>query len=35
MTKGGFGHHPIWKNLVEFIRELDIDEVKHAAGLND
>jgi protein tyrosine/serine phosphatase len=35
MTKGGFGHHAIWKNLVEFVRALDIDEVKHAAGLND
>jgi len=34
MTKGGFGHHPIWKNLVEFIRELDIDQIKRAAGLN-
>jgi protein tyrosine phosphatase (PTP) superfamily phosphohydrolase (DUF442 family) len=35
MTKGGFGHHPIWKNLVEFIRELDIDQIKRAAGLNN
>jgi len=34
MTKGGFGHHAIWKNLVQFIRELDIDEVKRAAGLS-
>jgi len=33
MTKGGFGHHAIWKNLVTFIRELDIDQVKRAAGL--
>ena len=35
MTKGGFGHHAIYKNLVEFIRELDIDQIKRAAGLND
>ena len=34
MTKGGFGHHPIWKNLPQFIRELDIDQVKRAAGLS-
>ncbi len=34
MTKGGFGHHPIWKNLVEFIREIDIDQIKRAAGLS-
>ena len=33
MTKGGFGHHAIWKNLAQFIRDLDIDQVKHAAGL--
>ncbi len=33
MTKGGFGHHPIWKNLVEFIRELDIEQIKRAAGI--
>jgi protein tyrosine phosphatase (PTP) superfamily phosphohydrolase (DUF442 family) len=35
MTKGGFGHHAIWKNLVEFVRELDIEQIKHAAGLSD
>ena len=35
MTKGGFGHHAIWKNLVDFIRALDIDEIKRAAGLNN
>ncbi len=34
MTKGGFGHHPIWKNLVQFIRELDIEQIKRAAGLS-
>lgn len=33
MTKGGFGHHAIYKNLVEFIRELDIDGIKRAAGM--
>jgi protein tyrosine phosphatase (PTP) superfamily phosphohydrolase (DUF442 family) len=35
MTKGGFGHHAIWKNLVEFVREIDIDQVKRAAGLSN
>jgi len=35
MTKGGFGHHPIWKNLPRFIRKLDIDQINRAAGIND
>jgi protein tyrosine/serine phosphatase len=28
MTKGGFGFHSLWKNLVDYIRNLDIDEIK-------
>jgi protein tyrosine/serine phosphatase len=35
MTQGGFGHHPIWKNLPGFIRKLDIDQIKHAAGMSE
>ncbi len=35
MTKGGFGFHALWKNLVDYIRKLDIDEIKHSAGLNE
>jgi len=35
MTKGGFGFHSLWKNLVNDIRELDIDEIKNQAGLNN
>jgi len=34
MTQGGFGHHPIWKNLPRFIRKLDIDQIKRAAGVS-
>ena len=33
MTKGGFGFHRIWNNLVDYIRELDIDEIKHRESL--
>ncbi|MHC4119680.1 MAG: fused DSP-PTPase phosphatase/NAD kinase-like protein [Planctomycetota bacterium] len=33
MTKGGFGYHRIWKDLVEYIREVDIDSLKRSAGL--
>ena len=35
MTKGGFGHHPIWKNLPHFIRKLDMEKIKRAADLNE
>ena len=28
MTQGGYGFHPIWDNLADYIRELDIDEIK-------
>jgi len=33
MTKGGFGFHSIWKNLPEYVRKADIDEIKQAADL--
>ena len=33
MTKGGFGYHRIWKSLVEYIRDADIDSLKRDAGL--
>ena len=28
MTKGGFGFYSGWKNLINYIRELDIEEIK-------
>ena len=34
MTNGGFGFHSIWKNLVEYIHNLDIDKIRLAAGLS-
>ena len=30
MTEGGFGFHPLWKNLIEFINDLSIDGIKKA-----
>jgi protein tyrosine/serine phosphatase len=33
MTEGGFGHHTIWTNLVQFIKDLDIDAIKRQAGI--
>ncbi len=33
MAKGGFGFYAGWKNLIDYIRELDIEEIKSRAGL--
>ncbi|OGP56435.1 MAG: hypothetical protein A2Y65_11425 [Deltaproteobacteria bacterium RBG_13_52_11] len=33
MTQGGFGHHTIWKNLIKFIEDLDIEGIKKQAGI--
>jgi len=35
MTKGGYGYHSIWRNLLNYIRKLDIEKVKEKAGLSD
>ena len=34
MTGGGFGFHPIWGNLPEWIEKLDLDRIKKQAGIN-
>jgi len=33
MTKGDFGFHSVWANLIRFIKKLDIDSLKQKAGL--
>ena len=33
MTKGNFGFHEIWVNLVDYIRGLDIEKIKQQAGI--
>ena len=35
MTKGGFGFYTRWQNLIDYIRELDIEEIKRSAGFNE
>jgi protein tyrosine phosphatase (PTP) superfamily phosphohydrolase (DUF442 family) len=35
MTKGGFGFYRGWQNLVEYVREMDIDEIRGRAGLKE
>ncbi len=33
MTKGDLGFHAIWGNLVDYIRDLDIEKIKRRAGI--
>jgi uncharacterized protein (TIGR01244 family) len=33
MTKGDFGFHSIWTNLIKFIEDIDIDSIKKKADL--
>ncbi len=33
MTKGEFGYHPVWKNLIRYLNALDIDALRRKAGL--
>ncbi|MHC4460117.1 MAG: fused DSP-PTPase phosphatase/NAD kinase-like protein [Planctomycetota bacterium] len=34
MTKGGFRFYSGWQNLINYVLKLDVDEIKHRAGLN-
>ena len=34
MTDGGFGFHEDFQNLLEYVRELDVDEIKRRAGMS-
>jgi len=33
MTGGGFGFHGVWRNLLSWIKELDIEGIRRDAGL--
>jgi protein tyrosine/serine phosphatase len=34
MTKGGFGYHSFWRNLLKYVRKLDVQKIRKKAGLN-
>ena len=34
MTDGGYGFHPVWTNLIEYLQALDIAAIQKQAGLN-
>lgn len=33
MTEGGFGYHAVWKNLIKFLRKVNVSKVRRAAGI--
>lgn len=33
MTSGGYGFHPVWKNIPAAMRKLDVEKLKREAGL--
>jgi len=35
MTEGGFGFHSIWQNLPDYIRKMNIVEIKQSASLKE
>ena len=34
MTEGGFHFHKTWQNLVRYVRDMDVEKLKRAAGLS-
>ncbi len=34
MVNGGYGYHPMWKNLKRYLRNLDVEKIKREAGLS-
>jgi len=33
MTQGGFGFHPEWQNLVDYVRAIDVEALQRQAGI--
>ncbi len=33
MTTGGFGYHTVWRNLIQYLNDLDVEELKKKAGV--
>jgi hypothetical protein len=32
MTEGGYGFHPIWTDIPEFLREIDLESMRRVNG---
>ena len=35
MTEGGYGYHTMWQNLIDYLQELDVEQMAEQAGLRD
>lgn len=35
MTQGGYGYDPRWRDLVNYVREFDVESVREQAGLGE
>jgi protein tyrosine/serine phosphatase len=35
MVYGGYGFHPMWKNLINYFMNLDVEKIKQQAGLQN
>lgn len=35
MAEGGFGYHSVWRNLPEYLDELDVADIRKRAGLTE
>ena len=33
LTEGGYGFHSVWKNIVPYVRDLDVERLREKAGL--
>jgi protein tyrosine phosphatase (PTP) superfamily phosphohydrolase (DUF442 family) len=33
MVEGGFGFHAVWGNLLDWVRQLDVEEIRREAGV--
>lgn len=34
MTEGGYGFHSVWLNLIDYVENLDIEDLKARAGID-
>jgi len=34
MTQGGFGYHPIWRDLVDYVHKLDVAGLRREVGIS-
>jgi len=32
MVEGGYGFHPVWTNIITYVKNVDIDKIKHAVA---